>query len=180
MAGSTNPALGSEIPPSVSDYRYCPHCATPLNVKIQEDRLRAHCPACGWIHYRNPTAGVAVILQHQGSILLGKRRSGDWCIPCGHVEWDESIQQSAIREAKEELNLEVRLQAIYDVHSNFHKPDQQTVGIWFLAECQDLSPARASGDLIELAWFSLDELPPLAFPTDSLVLKRLGKEQAPI
>jgi 8-oxo-dGTP diphosphatase len=145
---------------------------------ILEDRLRAYCPACGWIHYRNPTAGVAVILQHQGSILLGKRRSGDWCIPCGHVEWDESIQRAAIREAKEELNLEVQLQALYDVHSNFHKPDHQTVGIWFLAECQDLSSAHAGGDLIDLAWFPPGEPPPLAFPTDGLVLKRLEREQA--
>jgi 8-oxo-dGTP diphosphatase len=167
-----------EIDPSVSDYRYCPLCATTLQTTIREDRLRAHCPACGWVHYRNPTTGVAVILQYQGAVLLGKRRSGDWCIPCGHVEWGESIQQAAIREAKEELNLQVRLQALYDVHSNFHKPDQLTVGVWFLAECHDLSPARAGGDLIELAWFPPSQAPPLAFPTDQLVLQRLEQEQA--
>lgn len=157
-------------------YRYCPSCAAELEPFIDEDINRLHCPSCGWVHYRNPTTGVAVILQRAGSVLLGKRKSGKWCIPCGHVEWDETIEAAAIREAAEELNLRIHNLQLYSVQSNFHDPDQHTVGVWFQANCDQVDLAHAGGDLTEIAWFSLDSLPPLAFPTDENVLTRLQEE----
>jgi ADP-ribose pyrophosphatase YjhB (NUDIX family) len=143
---------------------------------LDEGHTRQHCPKCGWVHYRNPTTGVAVILIRQETILLGKRRSGRWCIPCGHVEWDESIRQAAIREAQEELNLQVELTRLYEVHSNFHDPDQHTVGVWFIAQAEHAETALAGGDLIEVDWFPISEPPQLAFPTDHLILRKLATE----
>jgi ADP-ribose pyrophosphatase YjhB (NUDIX family) len=137
--------------------------------------------ACGFVYYRNPAVGVAVIVRRSGdgAVLLGRRTGsyrGQWCIPCGYVEWDEDVEAAARREFEEETGLRVRLTGVYAVHSNFHDPARQTVGIWFTGEVTDgeLHP----GDGLDLVrFFSLDALPAdLAFPTDRLVLERLRHE----
>ena len=156
-------------------YAYCPHCATPLEPYFDGKRQRQRCPACGWIHYRNPTVGVAVILLEKGHLLLGERRSGGWCIPCGHVEWEESIEEAAVREFAEETGLQVTLQSIFAVHSNFHDEKQHTVGVWYRG--QRLSGAlRPGGDLLQVRFFPLGGLPPLKFPTDIQVTDALQSE----
>jgi 8-oxo-dGTP diphosphatase len=156
-----------------SEYHYCPKCASTLEPFNHEGRVRLRCPACGWVHYRNPSTGVAVIIMTEEGLWLGRRRSGGWCIPCGHVEWDETVEQAAHREALEEIGLEPELERVFAVHSNFHDPDHHTVGIWFLASTTDMQHARAGGDLVELRPFLFDELPELAFPTDEIVVRRL-------
>lgn len=161
-------------------FRFCPLCSETLQPLSDGERLRLLCPACGWVHYRNPTVGVAVILLREEAsgareVLLGKRQDGGWCIPCGHVEWDESIQQAARREFKEETGLLVKLGAVYAVHSNFHNPRQHTVGVWFRGERLS-GRLRAGDDLLEVAFYPLAALPALEFPTDRRVLSRLQGE----
>jgi ADP-ribose pyrophosphatase YjhB (NUDIX family) len=165
----------------LDDFRFCPFCAEPLQPFSDGERLRLSCPACGWVHYRNPTVGVAVMVLRQHSptgaqeILLGRRRDGGWCIPCGHVEWDESIQEAARREFQEETGLQVELGPVYDVHSNFHNPEQHTVGVWFRGQVQG-GRLQAGGDLLEVAYCALTALPALKFPTDCRVIARLQAE----
>jgi 8-oxo-dGTP diphosphatase len=160
---------------SVSDdpFQYCPLCGKKLQSFQDNERQRLRCLGCGWIHYRNPTAGVALLIVDGEQVLLGQRRDGKWCIPCGHVEWDEDIHSAARREALEELGVGVSIGEIYAVHSNFHDPDQHTVGIWFLSECESTDQMVAGGDLFAIQFFSLDKLPDLAFPTDQRVLDKL-------
>jgi len=160
-------------------FQFCPHCATPLIQAERGGRPRPVCPACGYIHYRNPTVGVAVIvLDDQGRILLGRRSPGSsypghWCIPCGHVEWDEDVRAAAMREFFEETGLIVEVGAVAAVHSNVHNPRQHTVGIWFFGQPVS-GTLQAGDDLDQVAFFALDALPePLAFPTDRLVLDDL-------
>ncbi len=139
------------------------------------------CPSCGFIHYRNPTVGVAAVIVDHGRILLGRRAShssypGAWCIPCGHVEWDEDVREAARRECREETGLDVRVGEVVAVHSNFHNPAQHTVGVWFRCEIEG-GTLRAGDDLDLVAWFPLNDLPePLAFPTDRIVLEALRRE----
>ena len=106
-------------------------------------------------------------------LWLGKRRSGGWCIPCGHVEWDEDIETAARREMLEETGLEVILKDVFTVNSNFHNPDQHTVGVWYLGEANDFSRATPGGDLVELKAFPLKNIPPLIFPTDIKVVDQI-------
>ena len=159
----------------MSEYRYCPFCASPLQPFEDEERIRLRCPACGWIHYRNPTDGVAVALVEESRLLLGERRDGGWCIPCGHVEWDEFIEQAARREFLEETGLRVTLDRLLAVHSNFHNPIQHTVGVWFSGKRQS-GLLRSGGDLLRLAFFAFQALPELKFPTDELVVASLLTE----
>ena len=130
------------------------------------------------MQYKNPTVGVAVIILREGRLLLIKRRGsydGMWCIPCGHVEWDEDIRLCARRELKEETGLDVELGPAFDVHSNFHDPEHQTVGVWFLGRLIG-GQLQPGSDAREGDFFALEALPErMAFPTDLLICEKLRK-----
>ena len=153
-------------------YLYCPYCADQLQPFSDGERLRSRCPNCGWVHYRNPTVGVAVVLLESGRLLLGERRDGGWCIPCGHVEWDEAIERAAVREFAEETGLQVELEGVIAVHSNFHNPHHHTVGVWYRGRRVG-GELKAGGDLLQVAYFDMNKLPSLKFPTDREAVAQL-------
>ena len=153
---------------------FCQYCGTRFSDSSRGPHLE--CESCARITYRNPAAGVAVILIDNGRVLLGRRGRGPWagmwCIPCGYVEWDEDLRDTARREVLEETGLEVEVGEVYAVHSNFHDREKQTVGIWFRGTIRG-GTLQAGDDISEVGFFAFDELPELAFPTDEIVLHSL-------
>ncbi len=161
-------------------FKYCPHCATPFVLREIHSDERMICPSCNFIFWQNPVVGVAVIVMDGGCIILGRRArgiyKGDWCIPCGYVEYDEDVRDAARREFQEETGLDVAVGDVYTVHSNFHNADMHSVGIWFRGTIIG-GALRAADDLDEVAYISLDAIPAnLAFPTDRLVLEQLQRD----
>ena len=84
---------------SASDYvtpRFCSRCGSGLKAGTIHGEQASVCADCGQRHFRRPTAGVAVVVVEQGRVLLVKRaygeKAGQWCIPCGHVGWDEDLR----------------------------------------------------------------------------------------
>lgn len=157
---------------------FCPDCGTRLDAGPP---TRRHCSNCGRTIYRNPIVGVAMVVRDEhGSVLIGRRSRGGyaglWCIPCGYVEWGEDVREAASRELAEETGLSARATSVVAVHSNFHNVEQYTVGIWFAAEHVSGALAPADGELSELAYFDPATPPPLAFPTDALVLEQLARQ----
>ena len=132
---------------------------------------------------RRPSVGVAIVVRDdRGRVLLGKRAvgwgAGGWCIPCGSLEWGEDVRAAAERELLEETGLRARAGEVVAVHSNFHDPERLTVGIWFAGEDVGGEPVPADGELSEIRYFDPAEPPPLAFPTDALVLAQLAEERS--
>ena len=128
---------------------------------------------------RRPSVGVAIVVRDErGRVLLGKRAvgwgAGAWCVPCGSLEWGEDVRAAAERELLEETGLRARAGEVVAVHSNFHDPERLTVGVWFAGEDVAGEPFPADGELSETGWFDPAEPPPLAFPTDALVLAQLA------
>jgi ADP-ribose pyrophosphatase YjhB (NUDIX family) len=166
------------------DYTYCPHCATPLVAATRGGKARMTCPACGFIHWRNPGVGAAVVVfdDHDRILLVrraqGATRPGLWSIPAGFVDYGEDVRAAAARELREETGLDADVGAAAWVASNFHDPHKLTVGIWFHGEVVG-GTLHAGDDADDARFFALDDLPPLAFETDAAYLRSLGADVAP-
>jgi ADP-ribose pyrophosphatase YjhB (NUDIX family) len=156
---------------------FCPKCGGKLGYLPRGGIDRLTCESCGYVMYENPVVGVAGIYLQEGRILLGRRSKtstypGLWCIPCGYVEYNEDVWEAVKREFLEETGLEIKPERVFTVLSNFHNPQLHTVGIWFSVSVVGGS-IKAGDDLDQVAFFSLDAVPALAFPTDYTVLAML-------
>lgn len=163
--------------------RYCVDCGGRLSLEapVPGATRRLVCAACRQVTYRNPAVGVAVVLASEDRVLLGRRARGpyvgQWCIPCGYVEWDEDIRDAACREMAEETGLVVAIGAVCAVHSNFHDRGKQTVGVWFWGEIVG-GTLRPGDDLDQVEYHPIAAPPRLAFPTDALVFAMLREGRA--
>lgn len=174
----TNLAASELVVAGPGGAHFCRRCGGALQARLHGDRVRPVCQRCQAITFHNPAVGVAVVLRdEQGHVLLGRRSSsypGQWCIPCGYVEWEEDVRIAAAREFQEETGLLVELGEVVAVHSNFHNPNQHTVGIWFAGR-RIGGTLAANDDLDDVAFFAPHAPPqPLAFATDALVLAQLS------
>ncbi|HEV2237030.1 MAG TPA: NUDIX hydrolase, partial [Ktedonobacterales bacterium] len=101
--------------------KFCPECGAPLEERQAYGRVRPVCPACGYIGFRDPKVAAAVIVARTGAILLTRRAHdpgrGLWGLPAGYMEWDERVEDAAIRETLEETGLTVRLDRLIGVYS---------------------------------------------------------------
>ena len=171
--------MSSPFPTASPTGGFCPDCGQALFGDVRGGNRYARCTNCGYIRYRNPIVGVAVIIHDDaGRVLLGRRAKGAyeglWCVPCGYVEWHEDVRDAARREFAEETGLVVELEGVVAVHSNFHNAKQHTVGIWFAGVAVGGNLHPTDGELSELGYFDAGAPPALAFPTDALVLADLA------
>ena len=114
--------------------------------------------------YRNPTPTVDIIIYKEENILLIKRKNPPygWALPGGFVDEGETVEQAAVREAKEETDLDVELEELLYVYSDPQRdPRQHTLSVVFTAQA-DGEP-KAADDATDLGYFSLDALPALVF-----------------
>ena len=120
--------------------------------------------------YRNPTPTVDIIIHKDGKILLIKRKNPPfgWALPGGFVDEGETVEQAAIREAKEETGLDVQLETLLYVYSDPRRDKRQhTLSIVFTASSNG-TPV-ASDDATDLGYYSFKELPKLAFDHSEIV-----------
>ena len=162
---------------SLRQYSHCPFCGTELVPKGRAGKQRPTCPDCGFVQYRNPLPGIVVVIEQDGSVLLGRRRggfgAGKWGLPQGYVEYDEDYLTAAIREVKEETGLDVEIRAIINVVSNLLSPGLQTLAIVLRAGVAG-GELRAGDDLETLEWVPLSgPLPEMAFEADTMIIDRV-------
>lgn len=157
-------------------------CAAELEDRLVGHLVRRACPACGFVHFRNPATSAAVLVRDEaGRVLMVRRsdavsRSGYWSLPGGFVDYGEDIRAAARRELREEAGLDAEIGGPVFVMTNFHDPEKITVCVWFEASVTGGEPV-AGDDAAEVAFFSTDALPPLAFETDAALLARLAEER---
>ena len=104
-------------------YRFCPKCGGPLSLQPITEKGRSHpvCESCSFIFYQNPKVATGVICTLEGGIVLLKRAIepsyGKWVFPGGYMDRGETVEEAAIREAREETNLEVRIRSLLNIYS---------------------------------------------------------------
>lgn len=166
---------GAKVPDT---RRFCIRCGEEYPSEAG-DAPGAVCGKCGHVHYRNPAPAVSVLVNDSGRVLLCRRRAGrfqggEWCLPCGYIEYHEDYLAAAVREVKEETGVDVRIKAIVSVCSNFFTPDLHTLVVVLLAEPVGgtaLSPGDDENDALQ--WFTVaDGLPDMAFEADDHIIKR--------
>jgi len=147
-------------------------------------RVREVCSVCRFVLYRNPVPGTGVLVEMDdpaagsgpGSIVLIRRGQppfvGCWALPSGYIEADESVEQAAVRECKEETGLDVELLELFGVYSFPEGPVASGIIIFYRARPVG-GELQAGDDAQDVAVFPADALPEeLAFRTHREVLAR--------
>jgi ADP-ribose pyrophosphatase YjhB (NUDIX family) len=137
--------------------------------------------------YRNPLLTVDIIIElATGEIVLVERKNPPhgWALPGGFVDYGESVESAAVREAREETSLEIKLtEQFYTYSDPARDARHHTVSTVFIA-CADGVP-RGADDAKAARPFSENNLPaPLVFDhaqilRDYFIFKKTGRRPKP-
>jgi len=105
-------------------YQFCPRCGGALERRLLKatEPERPVCARCGFVFYIDPKIAVGTIIDVGGGKLVLVRRAiepgyGKWVFPGGYVDRGELLTAAAIREAREECGLDVRLDGLVNIYS---------------------------------------------------------------
>ena len=122
-----------------------------------------------------PKIGVGVIIVKDKKILLGKRKNshgdGTWSFPGGHLEFNEAIEECAVREVKEETDLNItNIRMASFTNDIFEKEKKHYVTLYMLASTSGEPRLMEPEKCERWQWFNWSELPsPLFIPLQNLL-----------
>ena len=158
--------------PALRDVRYCPRCGEEAEIDYPRS---ISCPHCGYGAYYNPKPVAAAIpVTPDGRIILLRRGfdpgKGLWTFPGGFVDLGESVEEAAVREAMEELEIDIELGPLIGLYS---RADERVVLAVYRATTDQVP--KTTDEATEVKAFAPDELPwdELAFWSTELALKDL-------
>lgn len=135
---------------------------------------------------RNPLVTVDIIIEVGGGIVLIERKNPPhgWALPGGFVDYGESLETAAVREAQEETSLDVVLtEQFYTYSDPSRDPRHHTVSTVFIATAN--GTPRGADDAKEARVFRENELPtPIVFDharilREYFIFKKTGRRPKP-
>ena len=140
------------------------------------------CPHCGrqTKHYKNPTPTVDIIIEINGGVVLIERKNHPpgWALPGGFVDYGESLEEAAIREAKEETSLDVILKGQFRSYSDpARDPRGHTISTVFIATAG--GEPKGGDDARQAKIFKPGGLPKLAFDHAIILADYFNSRQIP-
>jgi 8-oxo-dGTP diphosphatase len=156
-------------------YRHCPRCGGELEERVvmEHDPPRLVCRACGFVFYLDPKVAVGAICRTPGGIVLMRRAIepgyGRWVYPGGYVDRGETLEAAAVREAREEINADIRITGLVNAYSYAGRP---VVVIVYAADVVG-GDVRGGQEAIEVRTFAPGEIPwdDLAFRSTTEALR---------
>jgi 8-oxo-dGTP diphosphatase len=126
---------------------------------------------------QKPQVGTAMIITNGDKVLLMKRKGphghGTWSTPGGHLDFGETLEGCAAREAREEVGVDVfdvRFRCV--TNDVFEEEGKHYITIWLEGKPVGEPTIAAEQEVEEVGWFPWDHLPqPLFLPLENLVKK---------
>ena len=156
-----------------SKYKYCPHCSAELVIATVEGHNLKLCirDGCKFVHWNNPIPVAVTIIPRRHRVALVKRRldprKGLWCPPCGFINEGESPSNGAKRETLEESLLNVQVK---ELPFKIACPQEVNEHVSFFLATSFSGELGYGDDAEGCGWFSIDDLPEMAFSTHHEVL----------
>lgn len=142
-------------------FRFCPKCGSRLErkkVKANEPERRV-CGSCAFIFYEDPKIAACTIPVIENKIVLLKRgiepSYGKWVFPGGFMDRGERVEDAAIRETWEEVNLKVEIDRLLNIYSYTGYP---VVVVVYLVNVVG-GQLKAMDETLETLPFAPDEIP---------------------
>ena len=151
-----------------SGINYCLKCGGKLSIKNdRENKSRPICNDCGWIYYKNPIpASACLVVNSKNEILLIKRKfepsSGKWALPSGYIEINQTPEQAAIAEMKEETNLDGEIDYFIDYFTGDSPIYQKIISFGYKMNIIG-GTLEAGDDASEAKFVSYENLPEICF-----------------
>ena len=146
---------------------FCSNCGEKNVFSHRDGRERFHCTRCGTIHYENPKPTATLICPQDNSILLVKRAfepaKGGWSLPGGFIELNETVENAAARELKEETMLDGTVTHVLGHCSHFNTVFGDVLLIGLVMDIEDYSSITPGDDASEAQFFPVGNLPQMAF-----------------
>ncbi len=142
------------------------------------DQVRPVCPACGFVHFRDPKVAVIGLVTDGERVLLVRRAvdpgKGLWSLPGGYMDAGEMPAEALRRELLEEVGLAVEVQDLVGIYPLINYAGER-VGIVLAFRARPQGDTRlhpGTDDVAESGWFTASELPEdLAFESTRDLLK---------
>jgi len=161
------------------NYKFCPRCGAKLS--NQEDHLS--CSSCGFKFYYNPASAVCLVTFNENNeILLAKRGIepylGSWDTVGGFIDVSETAEKAAIREFKEETNLNAKVKKYWGSTDDVYgEAGPKAINLFFEMEIID-GEMKAQDDVAELKYFPINQIPEnIKFKCSREFIKILKKEK---
>jgi len=158
--------------PALDDARFCPRCGESAEVDFPH---RIGCASCGYVAFYNPKPVASVIPRDaDGRVILLRRGfepgRGLWTFPGGFVDLGESVEDAAIRETREELDMGVALDGVVGVYSR-----AQDRVVLVVYSGQAIGVPRTTPEATEVVAFARSDIPwdELAFWSTGAALRDL-------
>ncbi len=105
-------------------YRFCPKCGGPFERRLLKaaEPERPVCTRCGYVFYVDPKVAVGAVIRSRPDRIVLVRRAiepgyGKWVFPGGYVDRGEPLVDAAVREAREECGLDIRIDGLVNIYS---------------------------------------------------------------
>jgi ADP-ribose pyrophosphatase YjhB (NUDIX family) len=155
--------------------RYCQRCGGHLDRRRVEPEGREQlvCSACATVTYRDPKVAAGTLFRMDGGVVLLQRgiepSYGKWVFPGGYVDLGERVEDAAIRETREEVNVDVRISHLLNVYSY---RDWPAIIIVYAAEVVGGTP-QPGREALAVRAFPPAEIPwdALAFPSTTPAIR---------
>ncbi len=132
---------------------------------------------------RTPILAASALVKHDGKILLVRRRYepgvGRWALPGGIVEYGETVEAAAVREVKEETNVDFEIERLLGVYNLILKNEDKTVKKQYVIVCFEgvgkTFQLKPNHEVLDLGWFKPEEIGKLQLVTTTrMALKDAG------